>query len=1363
MLKLAGVKTEAAFYKKYPTQEAFMKVHGKAFKKAQIGTYIGGEAAATPKPINFNDVYDQADLSITGKTNAMRQEEMYKQAALAADQKQAQGGGDMFSQIGGALGSLGTAFGEEAEYGAYIPKAQFGNMFKGFNPGNTQVPSGIGYSPMSTNLTSSGFQMPSAAKSFASNNPLPAGVPNVGNPQSGMMDKIGGAIGKYAGPAGQIIQGIGALKAQKNALKQAKQTRQVSDLALDASKTRPEESQRRYTRPEDMVTSGNQVGFTQGTGTNVLAQKGAKVTNKKQVETSIFDDISNTVKDVWDTVSGEKSARENKARWEKKKKIDADKEKYSTVTLKKGKNKTVDISDLKNDKSLLNDPANETSYRYNNPRATSFVDNVRPNDVIDVKRYSQPWLVTPVPTVNDKQYQKLVNKKIQGKGLSDLEKGRLAHIDWYSDPETIKKFAKNTGLSGKRLRDFIARSLQYNVKEGNPGADILGETTPENNTITMQKQSNPNDVSYGISKYWDRPTTMMHEYAHASELDSVLAPALYKALGKPDAPRINKNQYSPYIDDFTQYISKPEEIYGNFHGFRNKLKFKPGEKTTPAKLKKRFESWQKQNMHLDDNMIKGGYNFEQLANAINTIAYNPENDDNATYAKDGAEIQNTYAPGTLYDDLGYEPLNDSDEVKQYANGGFPWDIAGNIGSNIGGAIVGQDAGSQIGGTLGGTLGTALGGPLGGAIGKTLGTVAGGLLDTTDRDMRKQQSATDRNMQAMAFGQGAQSLQAQNSAVMEDGGYVSHDWTPQLITKFGDYDLKDLLAPDETMDTLRAGGHLRAYKEPSERAMQTFAMGGELQTHWGGHMEEMSQNPYLPDGGVTYMPHGQSHEESDGNGRTGIGITYGDNPVEVERREPIMKLRDGSTGEDNLVVFGNLEIPKYGVELLGDKKAKGMKFKNYVADLSKSETKQNKTIQKSAEKLADFDPIDSFDKLKFAGLQANILGGNMKLKEIAQTKEKAAALQNAINDTAEEMGVDADSLAKGRVKMAKMGGEFSKAQYGKSVDKRLDKYKTDFSDNAIKLKEVVIPAKKKGKFKKPVIEDIEMPEHLDNPYAKDDAMPLSEEALSYVPKVATTKSRVPRDYSWIEAVNSIIPTLRPSNAEELDGRQLYGEMYALSQNQEEPVQAQQFSPQLANAYSISLQDQMNEITAQTRAAQRMAQNNPAAQAAIAAQAYEAINKVKGEEFRMNQGLANQVQTANIAAMNDAQLKNLGILDQQYTRQAQARSNTKAVAQAALNSISDKYAKNSLENRTLQTYENMYNYRYDKAGRLINMNPLAQFNTPTVGSTSKPKDASGDDLLPVYNSKGDVTGYKVKQDAKTKEKAKNGSIVKAIRNL
>jgi hypothetical protein len=1237
MLKLAGVKTEAAFYKKYPTQEAFMKVHGKAFKKAQIGTYIGGEAAATPKPINFNDAYDQVDLSITGKTNAMRQEEMYKQAALAADQKQAQGGGDMFSQIGGALGSLGTAFGEEAEYGAYIPKAQFGNMFKGFNPGNTQVPSGIGYSSMSTNLTSSGFQMPSAAKSFASNNPLPAGVPNVGNPQSGMMDKIGGAIGKYAGPAGQIIQGIGALKAQRNALRQAKQTRQVSDLALQAANTRPEQSQRRYVRPEDMVTSGNQVGFTQGTGTNILAQEGLTISGKPL---------------------GKKDVRKEK-----------------------------DLIKILPASSYY--PEDEAAY----VRTTKSLKGLGKRD-----------------------------KKIEQEATDKF-------VDWYQNPETLKRFNENTGMDPARLQDFVGKALRTPMRPAKDD-DLLSSDDnaqwrspfwQDQNYRTLNKDTG--EILYNSDA---TVNTLQHELGHASNLDEVLGPKLKSILGKP----------ANVFADEKVYLSRPTEAYGNFHEFRTNLGLKPGQKIDESTLKKLAKK-----KGLDQEMFYRAFSPDKITKAINTIAYNPD-DDNVTYAKDGAEIQNTYAPGTLYDDLGYEPLNDSDEVKQYANGGFPWDAAGDFASNIAGAAVGQDAGSRIGGGIGGAIGGAVGGPMGQAIGKTLGTVAGGLLDTTDRKMRKEQAATDRNMQAMAFGQNAQSLQAQNSAVMEDGGYVSHNWTPQLITKFGDHSPEDVYDfAHEGMDSLRAGGHLRAYKEPSERAMQTFAMGGELQTHWGGHMEEMSQNPYLPDGGVTYMPHGQSHEESDGNGRTGIGITYGDNPVEVERREPIMKLRDGSTGEDNLVVFGNLEIPKYGVEMLGDKKAKGMKFKNYVADLSKSETKQNKTIQKSAEKLADFDPKDSFDKLKFAGLQANILGGNMKLKEIAQTKEKAAALQNAINDTAEEFGIEADGLAKGRVKMAKMGGKFTKAQDGIGFD-------------AGELNEVKVPVKKIDYMRKAL--SSLSPKGLVEPDMTPRGSAVPESAgrpMNMYEASDETKSRVPRDYSWIEAVNSIIPTLRPSNAEELDGRQLYGEMYALSQNQEEPVQAQQFSPQLANAYSISLQDQMNEITAQTRAAQRMAQNNPAAQAAIAAQAYEAINKVKGEEFRMNQGLANQVQTANIAAMNDAQLKNLGILDQQYTRQAQARSNTKAVAQAALNSISDKYAKNSLENRTLQTYENMYNYRYDKAGRLINMNPLAQWDVSGLTSSK----AGGKDVAP--------EGYEYETILKKKkaDKSKNGSIVKAMRNL
>ena len=37
ILKIAKVKSEKEFYKKYPTEEAFMAKHGKAFKKAAMG------------------------------------------------------------------------------------------------------------------------------------------------------------------------------------------------------------------------------------------------------------------------------------------------------------------------------------------------------------------------------------------------------------------------------------------------------------------------------------------------------------------------------------------------------------------------------------------------------------------------------------------------------------------------------------------------------------------------------------------------------------------------------------------------------------------------------------------------------------------------------------------------------------------------------------------------------------------------------------------------------------------------------------------------------------------------------------------------------------------------------------------------------------------------------------------------------------------------------------------------------------------------------------------------------------------------------------------------------------------------------
>jgi len=208
---------------------------------------------------------------------------------------------------------------------------------------------------------------------------------------------------------------------------------------------------------------------------------------------------------------------------------------------------------------------------------------------------------------------------------------------------------------------------------------------------------------------------------------------------------------------------------------------------------------------------------------------------------------------------------------------------------------------------------------------------------------------------------------------------------------------------------------------------------------------------------------------------------------------------------------------------------------------------------------------------------------------------------------------------------------------------------------------------------------------------------------------------------------------------------------MATNQLEPVQANFYRPELGVPYDISLQDQLNANQADYRAAQRTMGYNPAAQANLNAQKYQANQQVLGDQFRANQAMKDKVYGENRNILNDAKLKNLGIADQQYTRQSEALSNTKATTQAALNSIADKYAKNKLENRTLGVMENMYNYRFNKKGRAINMNPLQLFNISGNESGNKEETAP--------------EGYEYETILKKKKKtdAKNGSIVKSYKNL
>ena len=502
------------------------------------------------------------------------------------------------------------------------------------------------------------------------------------------------------------------------------------------------------------------------------------------------------------------------------------------------------------------------------------------------------------------------------------------------------------------------------------------------------------------------------------------------------------------------------------------------------------------------------------------------------------------------------------------------------------------------------------------------------------------------------------------------------------------------------------------------------------------------------------------------------------------------------------------------------------------------SKQNKKIDKASREIDELDVYTPFDKLKLDSLQANLMGANLTLKEASDRKKKASGLQNAINDTAAEFGVDADALAKGKIKIdkeamkeqAKYGKELFKAQNGEEFKtKGVKAGSIDYNPIGQTPEEMWNTSSKYEKVWKPKVKEAfddpkrteELISRIES-YSGQDADDVKaaiakgktlEEKKNIAVRLATDSKVGPyhnlintlidnpplvkrpakgkltstittpeigtepikpvlpnKRNKFIDAFNQALPYFRPTDQEPLDPRQLVGEMDTLS-DYTQAVKAQGYQPQLLTPYDISLQDQLNEVTAQSRAAERMAGNNPAAAMAIAAQADQARSKILGEQMRLNQAQKMGVYNQNIATINDAKLKNLGIYDQQYVRQSQAESNTKAAKRAAMSSIADKYAKHAYENRTLGVYENLYNYRYDKSGRAINMNPLQQFDV-AAGSTSG---SSKGTLAPgygyTYDENGQIIGTrKLKKDEEesigkngAKIKSRNGSIVRAIKNL
>lgn len=641
---------------------------------------------------------------------------------------------------------------------------------------------------------------------------------------------------------------------------------------------------------------------------------------------------------------------------------------------------------------------------------------------------------------------------------------------------------------------------------------------------------------------------------------------------------------------------------------------------------------------------------------------------------------------------------DGKKLNKANNGSMIAGQAANIFGQFTNNIHGNSGGAQIGKGIGTAIGIA--NPIAGAIATPiLGLMGDELFGSAKRrrKIERNQDAIEHNVNSMAGMDFGSQIRKNFSPNMEDGGMMK----------------------------------------------------GQVQPLWGGNVKTTSYNPFSPGTGETAMITGKSHEQG------GVGLKYGDNVVEAEGGEPIVELEDGGN-MSTVAIMGNLHVPqgfKDAAEQITGEKMKGNKFKTFTKNISKMENKHNKAVERNVEKAGNYTPLNKLDRVSLNTLKLNLDQIHTpKLAALQDVKEGAAALQEILNDSG------AGSAKNGKIMKYRKGGtppnggaaksyvpvsKNKSGLFGDVTPEDVEAFKDrsslwfDFdgfdATNPEDVERLQIEYNKKappgkqvkvdGKFG-PQTESMLLSLPVEG-YKFENLVGMNATSPKITPFANTQEisdSSSPKgDFPWMTALGQVPQLFRNTDAEPFDYRQTIPEMWALSNNQLEAVDAQKYNPRLDVPYDISLQDQVNEVTAGERSAMRMAQYKPELAGNIMAQSVQAKNRVLGEQFRANQANKERVYSNNRNILNDADMKNLGIMDQQYVRQAQAKSNTKATNLEALKSITDKVSKHALENKTLRIWENMYNYRYDPQGRSYYTGPPADFSNWQVVSNQDYQDS------------------------------------------
>lgn len=757
----------------------------------------------------------------------------------------------------------------------------------------------------------------------------------------------------------------------------------------------------------------------------------------------------------------------------------------------------------------------------------------------------------------------------------------------------------------------------------------------------------------------------------------------------------------------------------------------------------------------------------------------------------------------------------------------------------------NNAGSQFGGIAGDMVGDI---PVYGALLKTFlkpaFTALGGKLDRDHLRTSRYQKGMMSNINNMAWASAAQNRlgSLQSSGVAKHGANMN----PQVIKKFGNTDMDDWgkwFYSD--MDTLRSGGNLRSNEVGHIQALS----GGHLEPMSynpygaGSGMTSMIKGQSHDESNGKHSGVIMRYAED--------GYEMGAPMIEAERGEPVTEMEDVNgtsaviSGDQTFDANFIPELKEYNGKKMKnihkelaekDRKLNKQQAKNTKAlneftprtpfdkltlnALAMNEIGINSKYEENAEKVSKLNSLQQAmnDAARERGWDSGELSrGRIKPADPRAAKNGIKMAQDGTKTEEKKApSFQKKGIQKGALPSSDIGfhaddpewgsqsgyyGKWQPKVYGAFADparvtKMLEYLEQYQGEGSEALKEQM------GKRKNPqelikFLQDQSTnakigPIH----YAVRDAIKASEPAAATAPAAKTTPAAeeeenyavVPkRDTNWATLVGQVANLFRKTPEDPLSGEQLAGEMFALSNQHPEAVQARFKRSLLDVPYDISYQDRLNENQASFRGLQRQLGNNPEALAALAAQKYSADSNVLAEQFRANQAMKHDVYAGNRATLNADQDRNLEIADQQYLRQAQAKSNTKRDIFDALSSVSDKYLQNRLENRTLQTYANMFkdfsfdkNYNINKTGaphefnidqiyttqtgKKITGRPKKDENGNTIGIELVEIDDNGNEVAKVEKTTtGKTTTIATPSIATPKIASRNGSIVSAFKNL